>query len=53
MGYLNMKGDKIKKWTQMYVVFKNSILYYYNNNTAKEPKGIIGLDDASTGVFAF
>lgn len=53
MGYLNMKGDKIKKWTQMYIVFKNSILYYYNNNTAKEPKGIIGLDDASIGVFAF
>lgn len=27
-----MKGDKIKKWQQMYVVAKSSILYYYPNN---------------------
>lgn len=32
MGYLTMKGDKIKKWQQMYVVAKSSILYYFPNN---------------------
>lgn len=44
-GWLWKQGGKYKTWKQRWFVLNDSVLYYFVNQTEKEPKGIIPLEN--------
>ncbi|XP_063715353.1 cytohesin-1-like [Symsagittifera roscoffensis] len=44
-GFLEKQGGERKSWTKRYFVLHSDILYYYTDDTATSPKGIIILQN--------
>lgn len=44
-GYLTKEGGKTKNWKKRWFTLVNGCLYYFENDTAKTPKGIVPLEN--------
>merc|ERR1712137_130321 len=42
-GYLTKQGGHIKSWKSRWCAIADGYMFYYVNDTAKDPKGIISL----------